>query len=100
MCGPSGAQKRVPPKKETQYLDARVRGVYAKRDLVQGELIRPEDFYLAVPLQKGQISCRELMNGEKLIANIKADAPILIDHIDSPYAGNPELRASIYKRGN
>ena len=30
MCGPPGTQKRMPPKKEIEYLDALVRGVYAK----------------------------------------------------------------------
>ena len=25
-----------------------------------------DDFYLAIPLQKGQLSCREIINGEKL----------------------------------
>lgn len=99
MCGPPGTQKRIPPKKEVEYLDQLVRGVYAKRDLKKGDKLRPEDFYLAVPLQKGQISCRELMNGEVLLGDIQADAPINIDHIDSPYAGNEALRALIYQRG-
>lgn len=99
MCGPPGTEKRIPPKKEIQYLDALVRGVYAKHDLKKGDTIQPGDIYLSIPLQKGQISCRELMNGEKLTADIPADAPIQIDHIDSPYAENEGLRQSIYQRG-
>ncbi len=33
MCGAPGTQKRQPPRKEIEYLDALVRGVYAKTDL-------------------------------------------------------------------
>ena len=99
MCGAPGIQKRIPPKKEIEYLDGLVRGVYARRDLTEGELLTSKDYYLSIPLLKGQISCRELMNGERLIGPVSKDAPILIDHIDSPYAENPDLKALIYKRG-
>ena len=58
-----------------------------------------EDVYLAIPLQKGQISCRELMRGEVLLTDIKKDAPINISQIDSPYAHNPELKKLIEERG-
>jgi N-acetylneuraminate synthase len=99
MCGPPGTQKRIPPPKEIAYLDKLVRGVYAKRDLPQGHVITDQDVYLAVPLLQGQISCRELMKGEVLQRAIQADGPIHIDDIDSPYAGNSDLKALIYKRG-
>ena len=39
MCGAPGTQKRIPPKKEIEYLDALVRGVYAKRDLPEGHIL-------------------------------------------------------------
>ena len=55
--------------------------------------------YLAIPLQKGQISCRELMSGEVLSRAVKADAPIMIDDIDSAYTANDVIRAAIYNRG-
>jgi hypothetical protein len=45
------------------------------------------------------LSCRELMDGETLLHNIKKDAPIFIDDIDSPYAYNETLKATIYARG-
>jgi N-acetylneuraminate synthase len=66
MCGAPGTAKRIPPEKETRYLDQLVRGVYAVRDLPSGHVLTDKDVYLAVPLLKGQISCRELMSGEVL----------------------------------
>jgi len=103
MCGSNGHSKRIPSKDEIKYLDALVRGVYAKRDLPEGYIIRHEnvqnDVYLAIPLQKGQISCRELMSGEVLLKEVKKDEPILIDMIDSPYSYNEDLKQQIYDRG-
>ncbi len=99
MCGASGANKRIPPKKEIEYLAALVRGVYAKQDLPEGHILTEKDVYLAIPLQKGQLSCRELMRGEVIQRSIKADAPIMIDDIDSVYATNEELKKLIYERG-
>lgn len=99
MCGGPGTQKRIPPKKEIQYLDGLVRGVYARRDLPKGHVLTPDDLYLSIPLQKGQISCRELMHGEVLLAELTADQAIMIDMIDSPYAENPQLKSLIYARG-
>lgn len=103
MCGGSGKTKRTPLERETKYLDVLVRGVYAKRDLAEGYVFKHErienDVYLAIPLQKGQISCRELMSGEALLRPIKKDEPIMIDAIDSPYANNEDLKKIIFERG-
>ncbi|HOX23357.1 MAG TPA: N-acetylneuraminate synthase family protein, partial [Elusimicrobiales bacterium] len=103
MCGPPGDEKRMPPEKEVQYLDMLLRGVYAKRDLPAGHILQHEslydDVYMAIPLQKGQISCRELMSGEVLTRPIKKDEPVLIDAIDSPYAHSDSLKQLIYSRG-
>ncbi len=99
MCGAPGTQRRLLPRKEIEYLDALVRGVYAKSDLPEGHILSDEDVYLAIPLQKGQISCRELMRGEVLLQPIRKDQPILIDAIDSPYSSIASLKAAIYARG-
>lgn len=99
ICGAPAGYKRISDIKEINYLDALVRGVYAKNDFKAGHTLTDEDVYLAIPLQKGQISCRELMSGEVLLKDVKKDAPIKIDEIDSPYAYNNELKEKIYQRG-
>jgi sialic acid synthase SpsE len=99
MCGARGTQKRLPPQKEITYLDSLLRGVYAKRDLPAGHVLQDADVYLAIPLQQGQISCRELMRGEVILKAVPKDQPIMIDAIDSPYANIPSLRDLIYHRG-
>jgi sialic acid synthase SpsE len=99
MCGPPGEAWKVSTKKEIEYLDALVRGVYAARDLPAGHALRDEDVYLAIPLQKGQISCRELMRGEVIMRDLKADEAVHIEDIDSPYANNDELKRVILERG-
>ena len=99
MCGNPGIAKRRCPPEEVKYLDALVRGVYAKRDLRKGDRLSETDLYLAIPLQKGQFSCREIMNGQVLIKDVVKDGPIMIDAVDTPYAHDEELKASILGRG-
>ncbi|AGX87487.1 N-acetylneuraminate synthase family protein [Candidatus Symbiobacter mobilis] len=102
MIGNSGMERRIPLAKEVDYLDSYVRGVYAKRDLVKGQLLTADDVYLAIPLQKKQISSRELMLGKyghRLLADCKKDAPLTIDELDTPYSESAELCKSICERG-
>ncbi len=99
MCGPPGEAWKVSSKAEIEYLDALVRGVYAARPIPAGHALRDEDVYLAIPLQRGQISCRELMRGEVLMRDIPAHEAIRIDDIDSPYANNDDLKRVILERG-
>ena len=99
ICGAAGTQKRTPPDQEIKYLDDLVRGVYAVRDLSEGHVLTTDDVYLAIPLQKGQISCRELMHGEFLVKPCAKDQPVMIDMIDGPYARNEGLRKYVYERG-
>jgi sialic acid synthase SpsE len=99
MCGGSALSKRLPPEKEVRYLDGLVRGVYAKRDLPAGHILADEDVYLAVPLQKGQISCREMMKGEVLLDAVNKDGVIAFANIDSPYGADSQLARMIEQRG-
>ena len=54
---------------------------------------------MAVPLQKGQISVREVITGIEITSNLKMNQPLMIDDISGPYATNSELRKSITNRG-
>ncbi|MGA7965386.1 MAG: N-acetylneuraminate synthase family protein [Gammaproteobacteria bacterium] len=103
MCGGRSEVRRGISRRETEYLDALVRGAYARRPLEPGYVFTKEaferDFYLAIPLRKGQLSCREVMDGEKLIAPINADEPLMITHIDGPYNESEHLRNLILNRG-
>ena len=99
MCGGSSATKRVPSAAEIAYLDNLVRGVYAKSDLPAGHRMSDGDFELAVPLLKGQLSCRELIAGEALAFSVAAGEPITIDHLDNPYSRTAALGDTIRNRG-
>lgn len=103
MCGGVGDSRRVISRKETEYLDALVRGVYARKDLEPGYVFTKEgfekDFYMAIPLHKGQLSVREVMNGETLLQPLKADAQLTINDIDGPYTRNQALKDLILNRG-
>jgi sialic acid synthase SpsE len=99
MCGGPGTSKRHCPEPENKYLDSLVRGVYARHDLPEGHVLKDEDLYLAIPLQAGQISCREVMRGQVLLTAVNQDAPVRIESIDSPYAHDENLKKFIYQRG-
>jgi N-acetylneuraminate synthase len=103
MSGGADTSRRVLSRREIEYLDGLVRGVYAKRALAPGYVLSKESFdddlYLAIPLQRGQLSCREVMNGEKVVKPISADEPLTVDHIDGPYSETPALRNLIATRG-
>jgi N-acetylneuraminate synthase len=99
LCGAPGTEKMPSSQKEIDYLTTLVRGVYAKQDLPAGHVLTPDDYYLAIPLQKGQLSCRELLNDQVLAKKIKADAPLMIDSVESLYNHDKELRKKLLARG-
>ena len=99
MCGAPGTDKRQPPQAEVEYLDGLVRGVYVKRDLPAGHRIDPDDVFLAIPLLKGQLSCRELIAGEALAQTVLANQPLTIEALDNPYSRTSSLREQIMNRG-
>ena len=103
MCG-GASSDGASARGDLEYLDALVRGVYARRPLETGYVLSKESFdddlYLAIPLQKGQLSCREIMNGAKLVQPIMANEALTIDHIDGPYSSNRNLRELIMTRGH
>jgi N-acetylneuraminate synthase len=99
MCGNSSEKRREISDKERRYLEELVRGVYAKRNLKAGHRLQDDDIYLSIPLQKGQMSCREFMRGELLTKDVLIDEKIMIDDIESPFSKNESLKKSIYLRG-
>jgi sialic acid synthase SpsE len=103
MDGNSSSERRYIKKEEIEYLDKLVRGVYLKKNIKSGYKLHSsklnEDFYLAIPLKKGQLSCRELLNGEKILKDLSKDQPLTIDDIDGPYRYNKDLRKLIKNRG-
>jgi N-acetylneuraminate synthase len=74
-----------------------------KRDLPDGYEIDhdsfSEDFQMAVPLLKGQLSTREILNGTKLTRSIKKDEPLTVSDIDGPLNKSESLKNQILNRG-
>lgn len=103
MCGGSSDSRRIISRKETEYLDALVRGIYARRPLEPGYIINKSSFdndlYMAIPLLKGQLSVREIMDGIKITQPIEENKPLMIDDVDSPYSQDPGLKNLIINRG-
>jgi N-acetylneuraminate synthase len=99
MCGASAEAKRQPPEKEVRYLDELVRGVYLRRDLHAGAVLTDDDIYLAVPLNHGQLSCREFSTGEVLKSAMLRDEPVMLRDIDSDYANDLTLQRLVADRG-
>lgn len=99
MCGGGASERRVVPEGERRYLDALVRGVYAKRDLEVGDVLSRDDVYFSVPLLKGQISTREFVGGEKLTAPLGVHEPVNIGVVDAPIRSDKALVKLILDRG-
>jgi len=99
MCGGSHGSRRIIAEKETKYLDALVRGVYFKKNFPKGHVLTTDDVYLAVPLQEGQISPREFMEGEVLLRACKKDEPMVLQDIDSVYKEDSDTHTRLSKRG-
>jgi N-acetylneuraminate synthase len=103
MFGNSETQRRVVSREEHEYLNALARGVYARKDLPEGYKFSTGSFlgdvYLAVPLQKGQLSTREILNGVSTVKAISKDSPLLLNHMDPKFFNSPSLRETIESRG-
>jgi sialic acid synthase SpsE len=102
FCGNAQSNRLVPLDRERAYLDSYVRGAYAARDIGVGEMLQESDLYMAIPLQKGQLSTRELMLGtfgHRMLRECKRDEPLTLDHVDTPYGASPQMRQRILERG-
>ncbi len=99
LCGGASTSRRMLPEKEVKYLDGLVRGYYAKRDLPAGATVTAEDLYLAIPLQQGQLSCRERIDGVTLERSLDADGAFTLEHAAASLALDPKQAAVIKQRG-
>ena len=84
MCGTSSDVRRVIDEKESIYLESLYRGLYLKRDMKSGEVVKIQDLYSAIPYQKEikHISSRDFIGNDCiLICDIKKDEPLLRDDI-------------------
>ena len=52
---------------------------------------------MAIPLQHGQLSCRELVVGEEVVKDIKINEPIFVDSMDTPYGRNEKMRIKFFQ---
>ncbi|OPY32661.1 MAG: NeuB family protein [Methanomassiliicoccales archaeon PtaU1.Bin124] len=99
MCGPPATKLRVPPRKEIEYIYEHVRGMFAKRYLKAGDPVDLNNFYLAVPTHKGQLSCREALSGGVLTRPVAMDRPLMIEDVKADYLNDEKLVAEISTRG-
>jgi len=85
MCGADASVRRNIKQEESDYLSKLLRGVYAKRDLSAGHRIDhksfTQDFYLAIPLQNGQASVRDMLTDVVIGAPIKKDQPLRLSQM-------------------
>ena len=102
FCGNAQTNRLVPLDRERAYLDSYVRGAYAARDIAEGETLMESDLYMAIPFKTAQLSTRELMLGtfgHRMLRPCRRDEPLTLDHVDTPYAANAQMRQRILERG-
>lgn len=103
MYGIADRQRRNIKDDEIKYLDNLVRGIYAKKDINPETKIDKENFddyfYMAIPLIKGQLSCREIINGSYIISKISKNKPLKIENIQGPLKNTEFSYKMIKNRG-
>lgn len=80
MCGTSIDERRVIDDKEANYLYSLYRGLYLKKDVKKGGIIKIDDLYSAIPYQKeiGQLSSRDFIEKDTIaVRNLRKDQPLL-----------------------
>ena len=71
--------------KEIATLNSLRRGVFAKRDLVVGKILQPDDYFLAIPSQEGQLLANDLSKYSQYMIKTKISEKeaVLFSGIDS-----------------
>jgi len=85
MCGSVQNGWRDISEEEIQYLHALRRGVYYRRNITPGEVIKHCDVYFAVPCQEGQhLASGAFISGQYVASKFcKADAPMVATEIEA-----------------
>lgn len=103
MCGGSGEERRVVSHRERAYLDNLLRGVYAKNDIPAGTVLNSDNFdkfcTLQIPLHKGQLSCREVINGLEVVKPVAEGGRLTVDDVGAPFGTDKHLQSNIRGRG-
>jgi N-acetylneuraminate synthase len=55
---------------------------------------------MAIPLQKGQISVREVLNGIEITKDLVQDEALMVTNISGPYSEDESLKKLILNRGH
>ncbi|HEC59646.1 MAG TPA: cupin domain-containing protein [Methylophaga sp.] len=71
--------------KEVATLNSLRRGLFAKRDLIVGDILQPDDYFLAIPSQEGQLLANDLSKYSQYIVEqaISVNNPVLFSALDS-----------------
>lgn len=78
------ADERVPvTEKEVETLNSLRRAVFAKRPLKSGQMLQPEDYFLAIPSQPGQLLANDLSKYKQFIIEevVAENEPVLFSRI-------------------
>lgn len=95
LCGTTEG-RYVPAEKEFADLQALRRGVFAKSNLVPGQKLTSEDFYLAFPCQQGQLLANSLSKYASVTvgaSSIDKNAPLMLDNVSINDCRNQVLSA-------
>lgn len=87
-----GADMRLLPKKEeTESLESLMRGVYARKNISNNEVIKTEDVFFAMPLLKGQLTSGKFDGTIKSNREYKVNQPL-----DAALGEVPDTQKMVY----
>ncbi len=88
-----GADQRPPsPDVETESIDSLRRGVFSKKTIKSGSVVKREDIYFAMPYLEGQLESgrwpTQGLDSIKATTNIEPNAPLMMEQVDLPDDGD------------
>jgi sialic acid synthase SpsE/mannose-6-phosphate isomerase-like protein (cupin superfamily) len=85
-----GGTERAPSKEELDALATLQRGIFAKRPLKTGAVVKREDVYFAMPIEPGSLHAGEWKEGMTVHHEIAKDGPFLREKLEIPH--DPEAQ--------